>query len=352
VGRVLQETAGLYGEDRAPWTMPLPPIPREVRKRFPRSVRMCLEGSHKVVLWRRDGTGEPWEIPFRCRSWRCPKCRSRVGLVDYARVAQALETHGPWVYVVLTLPGHWRRINIWERYRQAGDLWNSRLRKRLQRRYGRVLYVQTWEQHRDGTPHVNVVLGGKRLIAEVDELGDGGSSFHPRLGRHVRVPRWRRLFGDCAREAGFGARIWVERLWEPTAEAPRPSDGLSSYMVKLSHNLVGVEGGRSRTDAAAGEVTRSDAKDQTPTAAPRGFRRLRASQRTLPPRNRSRELSGALRSAEEGEWHWGTVAEHLAKRADAYEQARATLRGLRSRGLPVPPRIVRLAEHGSQEQPA
>lgn len=354
MARVVQETGGLYGEQQAPWTFEGPdepfiprPLSQRDRKRLPVSVSMCLSDSHKIVLWRRDGSGEPWEIPFRCQSWRCPRCRPKVGLVDYARVAQALQSRGPWIYAVLTLPGEWRGWDVWSRYKAAGELWNLRLRKRLQRRYGRVLYVQTWEQHRDGTPHVNLVLGGESLIEDVEAKGDGGASYHPRLGRHVRVPRWRRWFADTAAESGFGTRTWVERLWEPSDGAERPSDGLAAYMVKLSHNLVGVDGGRSSLDRAAGEVTRGDAKDQTPLQAPRGFRRLRTSQRLLPPRLRSPELSGTLRDAREADWHWGNVSSHLAGRLEAIEAARRTLLELQSQGLPIPPRIARMAARGT-----
>jgi len=249
----------------------------------------------------------------------------------------------------MTLPGDWRGWNVWQRYKRAGQLWDQAFRKRLHRAYGRTLYVQTWEQHRDGTPHVNVILGGAKLIEHVEQLGDGGSSYHPRLKRAVRVPRWRRWFADQAHAVGFGTRTWVERLWEPREGAERPSDGLAAYMVKLSHNLCGVEGGRTDLDRAAGEATRADAKDQTPVQAPPGFRRLRSSQRTLPPKWRSSELSGALRDAREATWHWGTVANHVAIHVAAIEQARARIRELAAEGLPIPPRIARLAR---RETPA
>lgn len=316
---------------------------REGGDEVPKAVEWCATGAKTLVLWRRDGQGEPVEAPFRCKSWRCPRCRSDVALVDYARIAQALAARGPWVYVVVTLPGAARRASIWSQYREVGRIWDRRMRGRLRRRYGRVEYVQTWESHRNGTPHANVVLGGESLIGDVDELGDGGESYHPRLRRRVRVPRWRRWWMAQARAAGFGRVGWVERLWDGAPDAPRPTDGMASYMVTLAHSLGALER-RSPLDRTAGELARADHKAaQVPVQAPKGFRRLRASRGTLPPRYSSPEWTGAIRDSSGEPWHWGVIAERAAARAEAIESAQDTLARLEADGLPVPPGVARMA---------
>lgn len=250
--------------------------------------------------------------------------------------------------MVLTLPAEARRRSLWTRYTRAGELWRNSLRHRLARRYGRVEYVQTWEAHRDGTPHVNLVLGGEQLLADVDELGDGPERRHPYLDRPVRVPRWRSWWLSQAQECGFGRVGWVERLW--TGDRGRDArDGLAAYMVKLAHGL-GVEGAE-RSGELARELVYAGAKDQTPLSAPRNFRRLRTSQGLLPPRWRGGDWTGALRPAAEDGWTWARVSSHVAKQAGAIELARERLMGLADRGLPVPPEIARLAARERPEDP-
>jgi hypothetical protein len=295
-----------------------------------------------VVLWRRDGSGDVQTVPFRCKSWRCPSCRPHVALVDYARIAQGLAAHRRWIYVVLTLPAEARRSTIWRRYRRAGELWDGALRHRLRRRYGAIRYVQTWEAHADGTPHVNIVLGGDQLLEHVEELGDGPERRHPYLDRPVRVPRWRAWWLSQARECGFGKVGWVERLWSRDLDDRDPRDGLAAYMTKLAHGLGVAGGSAERGDALAREISYAGPKDQTPAAAPRGFRRLRASRGVLPPRWGPGEWTGTVRPAEET-WNWERVESWAERRSSAIAKAVDALCELSAKGLPIPVQVLRLA---------
>lgn len=251
-------------------------------------------------------------------------------------MSSALAEHGPWVYVVLTLPGSWRRHGTaWNAYKKAGALWNDRLRKRLKRLYGRFRYVQTWESHRDGFPHLNVVLGGDDLIADVDARGYGPERVvrgPTGRERRTRVPRWRALWRELATETGFGPVVWVERL-EDVEDAPeRTTDGLAAYMVKLAHNLGA---------SPAAELTGHTAKEQTPLAAPRGFRRLRTSHRLLPPRHSDPDWTGKL--AKDGEtWDWSTVERYQLEQARRTCTALELLERSRRTGLPLPPWACKL----------
>lgn len=351
-----REGGPLYAEPPDPWTIGAEDDWRE-RERTPRvpvSVAWCATGARQLVVWHRDGTGEVDTRAFRCKSWRCPRCRGHVGLIDYARCAQALAGGHRWLYCVLTLPAEARKRPIWERYRDAGKRWDQALRKRLQRRYGRIQYLQTWEQHRDGTPHLNVVLGGDALLDEVASLGAGAPRWNARARRAVAVPRWRKWWRSSAVACGFGRVTWVEQLWSPESGRAKPAEGLAAYMVKLAHNL-GVEGAeqiQNPLDRKAGELTRADVKDQTPLSAPRGFRRLRASQGLLPPRWGPGELTGALRPSEEGSWDWPRVRRWQEQRESAISKAFDELERCAAQGLPLPDQVRKIVAREHRKQAA
>lgn len=250
----------------------LDPATGELRGYLPKSVRRCMAGRSIVVRWRLDGSGAPVVTGYECGSWRCPSCRRKVAAADFARLSQAIRDRSDWVYLVLTCDSA-RFSSRWSAWKALGHAWRDRLRNRLARRYGRLEYVQTWEQTRKGAPHVNVILHGARLLEHVDELG-----WKPgRDGR--RVLRWRRELREHAGASGFGRVVWVDRLWTPSAARPDPSEAMAGYLVKLAAEL-GDHTGKA---------------EQTPTSAPPGFRRIRATPKLLPPRRLGR-------SAEPGAW--------------------------------------------------
>jgi hypothetical protein len=216
-----------------------------------------------------------------------------------------------------------------------------------------VEYIQTWEAHRDGTPHVNIVLGGEALLDHVDAMGDGPERRHPGLGRPVRVPRWRTWWLGQAQECGFGRIGWVERLWSRGDDGRDPRDGLASYMVKLAHGLGCCTGSTGSTggDGAARELVYHGPKDQTPTAAPRGFRRLRSSRGLLPPRFRGGDWTGTIRRSDEPAWNWDDARTWIGRRRDAHQAAVDTLCKLASQGLPIPEQLLRLALRDPPQTP-
>jgi hypothetical protein len=125
-------------------------------------------------------------------------------------------------------------------------------------------------------------------------------------------------------------------------------------MVKLAHNL-GVEGAeqiQNPLDRKAGELTRADVKDQTPLSAPRGFRRLRASQGLLPPRWGPGELTGALRPSEEGSWDWPRVRRWQEQRESAISKAFDELERCAAQGLPLPDQVRKIVAREHRKQAA
>lgn len=313
------------------------------RKRRAASVDWCRWGTHRVNRWRRDYSGEIESNPFRCKSWRCPRCRPWVGLVDYARIASALCSRDRWLYLVLTMPStDHSNPDRWSVYREAGRRWRDRLLPALTREHGPIEYVQTWEQHRTGVPHVNVVLRSDSLVDLVLRLGFRATRAPP--GSHARgsigrVLVWRSELRRVARRSGFGPSLWIEPSWVRADSGERPHAGLASYLVKLARTL-GVEAPeRERGEALAAELSRSAQKssDQTPIEAPIGFRRLRASRGLLPPRHRGDpNFTGKLGAASDPPWTWGTVRNVELNRALRIAHAVGTLRELEARGLTIP----------------
>lgn len=216
-------------------------------------VSACEHAKWHLEVWRRDGSREPLRLPYRCRSWRHDgDCRLWRGAQDFVRVQAAIKSRKSWAYLVLTYPHNdWPRKS--DLYR-AGVLHWSKLRKRLTRAYGRIEYIQTWEAHRSGYPHVNVLVHSDHLIRKVS----------------ANRQEWRRDWLEPnAVESGFGFRTWVEVM--------RSQDAMAGYLVKL-----------------ASELTGATVKGQVPVEAPRHFRRLRASRGLLPPPHKDPDLTGIL----------------------------------------------------------
>lgn len=164
------------------------------------------------------------------------------GAQDFVRCREAILDQASWVYVVLTFAqSDWP--DKWKLYRAGVGMW-SKLRKRFAREFGRVKYIQTWERHAKGGAHVNVLLHAPRLTDRVE----------------TDWKKFRRGWLEPAAVAcGFGMRTWVEVM---RGEGP----AMAGYLTKLSRELVGA-----------------GSKSQIPYDAPPHFRRLRASQHTLPP---------------------------------------------------------------------
>lgn len=292
-----------------------------------RSVEACERQAWTLVLWRRGAvdleTGEVSEgslfrAPFPCGSWRCRRCSRWRGAVDWSRARSGLLRRRSWLYIVLTFDPS-RYADQWAAYRAGGEAWDKGLRRALERGLERVaraleergeelppgsrtekgalralVYLQTWEATARGWPHANVVLEHPLLERwlEEPELGrsreDGDGILEGRglverstrsssgAARRALCPArgWKAWLEREAERAGFGRITWAELL------APRSLGSMAGYLVKLARELTG--GAQKRGD-------------QTPLSAPRGFRRLRASQGMLPPAPAgSGEFSGML----------------------------------------------------------
>lgn len=134
----------------------------------------------------------------------------------------------------------------------------------------RSQWVATVEAHRTGWPHMNFVIHCPELAAELAADAErkraaGASQRNATL-----------LDGDLltlAMATGWGP--------QSTAERANSADALAGYITKLA--------------GAAGETMGELAKlSQSPTAARKGFRRLRAGVGFLPPKRKNEAYTGTL----------------------------------------------------------
>ncbi len=247
------------------------------------------------------GYGQVRACKFKCRSWRCRRCAWEVQREDYRRVEHAATRHPWWLYVVLTFdPAAWP--HPWAAYQGASRLWDKRLRRRLEREYGRLQYVQTWERTRRGWPHVNLLLRSDALEERVRAMRnrhrwieEGG---HGR-GRMAHWTPWRRELAVAAPASGFGRRVWVEVV--------DSAESMAAYLVKVAEEF-------SRSQFKAG--------DQRPLGAPRHFRRMRASRGLLPARVRAVPVESVDRKT--GDVTWSLRAKPLDSKRGAWTAVLST----------------------------
>jgi hypothetical protein len=202
-------------------------------------VAACHCQAWSLKIWPKDDPRRITKIAFKCRSWRHEgECRLWKGAQDFARIKEGMEKFDYWSHVTLTFyqPPGADRIKL---YREGVTKW-AKLRKRLGREYGKFRYIQTWERHESGFPHVHLAVSNTKLFERA--IGDPKHAFE----QYLMLP---------AVECGFGQVGWLQQIYG--------RDGMAGYLTKLARELTG------------------SGKDyQIPDNAPPRFRRLRASAKT------------------------------------------------------------------------
>lgn len=217
-------------------------------------IQACECGGWHLNLWRWDDTNDRVNVAFKCRSWRHEgACRLWKGAQDFVRCKEAIEKWDYWCHVVLTfrpVVG----VTPAMLFKDGIRRW-SKLRKRVERQYERMKYIQTWEVHRSGMPHVHLAISNVKLWET-----------------SLSTPRknWEKTLQEHAVACGFGEIGWVEPI--------RSKHAMAGYLTKLSRELTGT-----------------GVKLQVPTNAPKHFRRLRSSRSLLPPVHRGIEFTGVLK---------------------------------------------------------
>jgi hypothetical protein len=216
-------------------------------------ITACECQAWSLKVWPKDHPEQATQVPFKCRSWRHGgDCRLWKGAQDFARIKEAMEKHSHWSHLCLTFQNQ-SKSTPFELFKVAIYCW-SRLRKRIIREYGDIQYIQTWERHKSGFPHVHIALSNIEMYER--EFSGGKETFDELIRNH-------------AVESGFGKRGWLEPL--------RDQSAFAGYLTKLARELTGR------------------GKDyQIPTNAPKHFRRLRASVGLLPPKHKNPDITGML----------------------------------------------------------
>lgn len=198
-------------------------------------VSACEHGNWHLIIHPPGKPEEACRVFYRCRSWRHPgPCCRWKGAQDFVRVRDAIGKRDFWVYVVLTFSqNEWPEWK--DQYKWAYFYW-SIMRKRLTREYGKIDYIQTWERHKKGGIHVNLLLGNEDIWHECDRDADEWQE-------DVLIP--------MAVDVGFGRITFAQTLRTDSEEQ------MAGYLVKLARELVGAE-----------------VKSQIPFDAPKHFRRL------------------------------------------------------------------------------
>jgi hypothetical protein len=212
-----------------------------------------------------------------------------------------------------------------KRYRDAGEAWRScrvawkRFRDLLAYRYAKgegrarskqdLVYVQTWEQHKDGWPHVHALVWSKAMASDVRRRGS-----YSRDVRGALRPIWRwvaQVARPAAISSGFGPILDVQ--------FPEKERGaLAGYLVKIAAELTGCA-----------------KKDQTPVLAPKGFRRIRSTPKFLEPARISKHEFTAELLLAPVEWIVGELHCGAATFKAAADAARTRIeRWLRPRSVP------------------
>ena len=243
----------------------------------------CEQGSWCIGTWMRADPGTVRYWAFQCRAWRhegaCARHRSQQ---DFQRVMQALKPYkaSELVLLVLTLDPRTSPSSLEGQFRSIPVLW-ERLRKMLARGIsgldaetgrgvegfrkgftfpglGKFQLIRTLEEHRNGRPHLNVIVISSALAGFLRENPATESDLQAKRG-----PRW---FRSLAHHAGFGPICSIE--------VARSKEAVASYVVKTEYGQPAPH------PSLAGEVVKLS---QLPFHAPFRMRRIQGSKGLLPP---------------------------------------------------------------------
>jgi len=253
----------------------------------PKYINACRQGAWSIVTWPRDHPEKAKVHCFKCRSWRHEgECAKWKGAQDFRRIEAALKNNpGFWVYMVFTFdPKDW--FNEFQAYKGLLSCW-EKFRLRFERKFGKFQYVNLCEKHKNGRPHINILIRNEKFGELCKE-------------------NWRRIKSDWVEPhliaSGFGLNCYVEPV--------RDESAMAGYCVKLMNTI--------------GEVVKTT---QAPVNAPKNFRRLRASRGLLPPPIKNPDITGRLEMQpfEKVEHNWETIKKLCAAGGDLARRAKEIL---------------------------
>lgn len=270
---------------------------RTIRFRgIPKSCIACHQKAWTKALWRKSNpAASKYARRFVCHSWRHPgTCQSQRLFADFLRVRDGLiGKEDQSAYVVLTHDTGNPAIDKFDHWADLSGRWDKRLKSRLQRRWGKFQYAQTWESTRKGNAHLNLAVVTPRIRTWCQVEGCQHVTYRdcPNKERWCRncggrgkkgilCEGWskqRKVLSAQAVAAGFGEIVWLS----PVSSA----DKLASYLNK-----------RTSSESTSLEITGSAIKGQLPIDAPARFRRIRfsAGWPKLPKQPKDEDWTGEL----------------------------------------------------------
>lgn len=237
-----------------------------------KAVDACEDGRWHL-LWGEAGKPEGWKpCAFLCGSWRHPgSCAQYRSQVDFMRLKEALGRYAlrDITFGVLTLdPKRDPGLSVTERYHVLLERWTM-LAREVRRRWGKLEYFLSLEQHKSGLPHFNLIMTNAAIAQHLRDKPPTARDVEQKLAPHW----WRDLVAGC----GFGARASLAHVVS--------KEHAASYCTKVE------KGAQPVPDALGAEVVKLS---QLPLAAPKRTRRIRTSRRFLPPLVVNPEISGRL----------------------------------------------------------
>lgn len=252
-----------------------PAAAKKARPRYvPKSCDACAAEAWSLLSWKRSDPSKRRFFQFKCRNWRHNgECSRFITQRDYSRLREALRPHhvAHVLFLVLTYDPRTAPESLEDQYRQLQPRWQA-LERLLKRGWagfpgvGKFDYATYVEGHRDGRPHLNVVIVSKALASYLRSRPPSASDLDPKAShKGQRAPKW---FRDLAAHAGFGPLCSLRHA--------RTKDSVASYVTKFAGSVD--------HPTLEGEVSKLS---QLPVHAPQGFRRTRSSYRFLPPIKRT-----------------------------------------------------------------
>lgn len=208
----------------------------------------CEQGDWTLVSRQGD------KSRFRCHSWRHEgDCARWVNAQTFVRIRDAAKNHPikP-LYMVLTMsrvmfrgiPTDNQAKRTAKAYRKVYEAFTL-FHHRMAYHYGKMAYVALIERHKDGFPHLNLIIHNQAMY----DLAQGEMDLQP------KDRPWKGMVEGILEECGFGRICYIDPV--------RSVDEIAGYFTKL--------------------IAEASKTLQLPTNAPEGFRRLRASRGYLPP---------------------------------------------------------------------
>ena len=228
----------------------------------PKSITACENHQWSMVTHKKKNPDSVKVSRFRCKSWRCTSCSPFVRNRDFVRIRETLkENPGQYFFAVFTVKREGRKQDA---YKEMSRNFRA-LIKRLVRAYGKIDWIQTLEQHKDGWPHMNM------LFKFQDE----------RSWSNEDTERFRaRWLVKNSLECGLGKMVSCEIVGSTEDDLGK----ISSYMAKTGLTIISAEVSK---------------LSQVPTSAPKGTRRIRSSVGFLKPiaKNDSEYTGGIIQSS-------------------------------------------------------